>query len=100
MNETREGEYPDVIKWEKVNDKVWDKVLWSDEKTGSYVRLVRGDPGFEGKETLKHEFDELVYVLQGMQINLKTGLLHQMKVSHVLSLDTTQRIRMDFAGEP
>jgi len=52
MNEAREGEYPDIIKWEKVNDKVWDKVLWSDEKTGSYVRLVRGDPGFEGKETL------------------------------------------------
>jgi len=73
MNEAREGEYPDIIKWEKVNDKVWDKVLWSDEKTGSYVRLVRGDPGFEGKETLKHEFDELVYVLQGKQTNLKTG---------------------------
>jgi hypothetical protein len=75
MNEMLEGEYPDMIEWEEVKEKVWEKVLWRDEKTGSYIRLVRADPGFEGKDALRHEFDELVYVLQGKQVNLKTGLV-------------------------
>lgn len=73
MSEKREGVYPDIIKWEKVTDKVWEKILWRDERTGSYARLARADPGFKGANAIVHDFDELVYVLQGQQVNLKTG---------------------------
>ena len=73
MNEMFEGEYPDWIEWEEVAEKVWVKVLWRDERTGSHVRLLRADPGSVDKEPLKHDFDELVYVLHGQQTNLNTG---------------------------
>jgi hypothetical protein len=73
MNKKIEAEYPDIINWENLGDKIWEKILWRDEETGTYIRLVRADPGFEGSDTLIHDFDELVYVLQGNQSNVKTG---------------------------
>ena len=69
------GEYPDWIEWEEVAEKVWAKVLWLDEGTGSHVRLLRADPGSIDEETLKHDFDELVYVLHGQQTNINTGVV-------------------------
>jgi len=73
MKIEREAIYADEIKWKKVGDKVWEKILWEDEKTGTYVRLVRVDPAFKAEKPLRHEWDELVYVLQGQQVNTKTG---------------------------
>ena len=73
MNMMFEGEYPDKMQWEEVDEKVWAKVLWLDQRTGSHVRLLRADPGSIDKETLKHDFDELVYVLHGQQTSIKTG---------------------------
>jgi len=73
MNGEREALYADETKWEKVEDKVWEKVIWRDEKSGTYVRLVRADPGFRGEKTSRHDCDELVYVLQGQQVNISTG---------------------------
>lgn len=78
MKIEREAIYADEIKWKKVGDKVWEKILWEDEKTGTYVRLVRVDPAFKAEKPLRHEWDELVYVLQGQQVNTKTGKIwHQ-----------------------
>ena len=73
MKELCEALYADQIKWEKVDDKIWEKVVWKDKSSGTYVRLVRADPGFKGENTVRHECDELVYVLQGQQTNIRTG---------------------------
>ena len=73
MHKMVEGEYPDWIEWVEVEEKVWEKVLWRDEKTGSHVRLLRADPGSDEGGTLKHPFDEWIYVLEGRQTNLNTG---------------------------
>jgi len=74
-----EGAYADEIKWEKTEmDKVWQKILWRDEKTGSYARLIRTEAGFRGEKALIHDFDEVIYVLHGQQMNTKTGKIwHQ-----------------------
>ena len=78
MTEKIEAQYADEMKWEKVKDKVWEKILWKDEASGTYARLVKSDAGCKGEETLCHECDELVYVLQGQQVNLKNGKIwHQ-----------------------
>jgi len=78
MQEKREAVYADELKWEKVQDKVYEKILWKDEKSGTYARLIRVDAGFRGEKPLSHEFDELVYVLQGQVENIQNGKIwHQ-----------------------
>lgn len=52
---------------------VKEKILHRDEETGSYTRLVKTAPGFEGKHILRHDFDEVVYILEGGMINLRSG---------------------------
>ena len=73
MNKKYEAIYADEIKWKKAKDGIWEKILWKDSKSGSYVRLVRSEPGSKGLNELKHECDELVYVLQGQQENTNNG---------------------------
>ena len=61
-----------------MDEKVWEKIIWKDEKSGTYARLVRVDPGCKGKKILRHDCDELVYVLQGQQVNTRRGTVwHQ-----------------------
>jgi len=71
--EIREGFYVDSIKWERVRDKLWEKVLWKDEPSGTYVRLIRSDPGLKQEGVLVHDCDELIYVLHGHQTNRRNG---------------------------
>lgn len=41
-------------------------ILYKDEKSGTYARILRLPPGFRGGEkALKHDFDEVVYIAQG-----------------------------------
>ena len=78
MKNKREAQYASEIEWSQVGEKFWEKVIWKDEKSGTYARLVRLDPGGKGKEILRHDFDELVYVLQGQLVNTRTGTVwHQ-----------------------
>lgn len=78
MMDKCEAVYADTIEWEKVDNKIWEKTIWKNEESGTYVRLVRVEPGFKGEKTLRHDFDELVYVLQGQQVNVRTGKIwHQ-----------------------
>jgi len=73
MDEKCEACYTDQINWVKVKDKLWEKIIWKDQKSGTYIRLTRTDPGFKGLDTLKHDCDEFVYVLQGSQTNINNG---------------------------
>jgi mannose-6-phosphate isomerase-like protein (cupin superfamily) len=73
MGEEYEALYLDQINWVKVKDKIWEKIIWKDQKSGTYIRLAKTDPGFKGTNTLKHDCDEFVYVLQGKQINTNNG---------------------------
>ena len=50
-----------------------EKILHRDEDTKSYTRLIRTRPGVEGKNILKHDFDEVVYILEGGMINIRTN---------------------------
>lgn len=65
--------YLDVVDWKKIGDKLWEKILYRDSRSGTYARLVKVDPGFESKEPSCHRFDEIVCILQGQQINIKSG---------------------------
>ena len=41
-------------------------ILYRDEDSGTYARLLRLAPGFTGTDKpLKHDFDEVVYIVQG-----------------------------------
>ena len=41
-------------------------ILYRDEKSGTYARILRLPPGFKGGDKpLKHDFDEVVYIAQG-----------------------------------
>jgi hypothetical protein len=41
-------------------------ILYRDENSGTYARLLRLPPGFTGTDKpLKHDFDEVVYIIQG-----------------------------------
>ena len=78
MQDKREAVYADEMKWEKVQDLVYEKILWKDEKSGTYARLIRVDAGFRGEKALSHEFDEVVYILQGQVKNTQNGKIwHQ-----------------------
>ena len=73
MQDKKEAVYADEMKWEKVQDLVYEKILWMDEKSGTYARLIRVDAGFRGERALSHEFDEVVYILQGQVRNIQNG---------------------------
>lgn len=52
-----------------------ERLLYTDSDSGSYVRLLDMPPGaISGDEPLHHaDFDEIVYVLEGVWHNVTTG---------------------------
>jgi hypothetical protein len=51
-----------------------EQILYRDESTGTYVRLLRMPPNFQsGEQPLEHDFDEVVYVLEGTWHDLTSG---------------------------
>lgn len=53
---------------------IQEKILYRDEKQGTYVRLLELAPGFKtGDKPLKHDFDEVVWILKGYSVNPNTG---------------------------
>lgn len=78
MNENKEFKSPEGMQWLKVGgfsqDGIFEKIIYRDERQGTYVRLLRLDPGFQsGEKPLKHDFDEVVWVLEGYSINGISG---------------------------
>jgi quercetin dioxygenase-like cupin family protein len=66
----------DLIQWSKdkaYSKGVYEKILYQDPATSSYVRLLRLDPGTGGSAPITHDFDEVVYVLSGGLVNTATG---------------------------
>jgi len=52
----------------------WEIILYRDPSSGTYSRLLRVAPGFPGSDKpLKHDFDEVVYVIKGRLIDCLTG---------------------------
>lgn len=51
-----------------------EKVLYQDAHDGSYVRLIKMPRGFKsGDEPITHDFDEVIWVLEGYCVNARTG---------------------------
>jgi hypothetical protein len=53
----------------------WEMILYRDEESGTYARLVKLDKGFENLrgEQLVHPFDELVFMVAGETTFPKLG---------------------------
>ena len=69
---------PDNIPWEPVTGStqmgaggpgVTQKILSRDE-SGNITRLLRFEPGVETRETIKHDFWEEVWILEGELVDL------------------------------
>lgn len=59
-------------------DGAKEAILYKDEKSGTYCRLLRLEPGFVGgKEPLCHEFDEIVYIISGGWVNERLGTRYE-----------------------
>ena len=53
-------------------------ILYRDEDSGTYCRLLRVEPDFPGSEkSLKHDFDEVVYIIRGGLVDSVTGEVYQ-----------------------
>ena len=75
---SREFNFPVNLPWSDVEGferpGIKEKILYRDEKQGTYARLLKIEPGFEtGSKTLKHDFDEIVWILNGYSLNPRTG---------------------------
>jgi mannose-6-phosphate isomerase-like protein (cupin superfamily) len=75
---SREFKYPEKIsEWKQDKDLpkgVEEIILYRDEDSGTYARLVRVEPGWKGgTKPRKHDFDEVVYIIQGGMIDHLTG---------------------------
>jgi len=58
----------EAIPWKPIEGSsgLYEKYLVMDPETGSHTRLVKGDPGFDGKgKLLEHDFWEETYLLEG-----------------------------------
>jgi uncharacterized RmlC-like cupin family protein len=52
-----------------------EQILYRDQTSGTYVRLLRMPPNFKsGDRPLQHDFDEVVYVLEGTWEDLTSGV--------------------------
>lgn len=84
MNKKLDG--PEFIEPEKVLDwqpvpglpeGAWEMILYRDENTGTYARILRLDPGHKGPDrSMTHEFDEVVYNLEGDMVDDITGRVY------------------------
>jgi len=85
MNKTtteREFTNPDKTReWHQVAELpkgVTETILYRDEKTGTYSRLLRYEPGYEGTdEPMCHDFDEVVYIAEGTAYNKRLNLTYK-----------------------
>jgi len=63
--------FPDDIErlpWRPIEGSpgLYEKILSIDPETGSHTRLVKADPGFDGKgKLLRHDFWEETYLIEG-----------------------------------
>jgi uncharacterized cupin superfamily protein len=53
-------------------DKIREAIVHHDAVTGTYTRLLEIAPGFDSKMVLKHDFDEITYLVEGELINTRT----------------------------
>jgi quercetin dioxygenase-like cupin family protein len=67
-------------KWHQVAELpqgVTETILYRDEKTGTYSRLLRYEPGYPGTdEPMCHDFDEVVYIAEGTAANKRLGITY------------------------
>jgi hypothetical protein len=68
----------EVLEWTPIAglpEGAWEKILYVDNESGTYARLVKLDKGFENKkgEPLEHVFDELVFIFSGETTFPKLG---------------------------
>lgn len=78
---SREFKDPESIsEWRPVEgmpDGIQELILYRDKDSGTYCRLIRVDPEFAGSgKRLKHDFDELVYIIKGGLIHSLTGQVY------------------------
>jgi len=69
-----ELEFYDVssVAWEPAGAPgLWQRVLAGDKTTGDHTRILRFDPGTVTSETLRHDFWEEAYVLEGSITDLR-----------------------------
>lgn len=70
---------PELVSWRVAvgyaNPGAEEKILYDDEATGTYVRLLRWPAGFvTGDEPLRHDdFDEFAWLLEGASVSLASG---------------------------
>jgi len=78
MPDSKEFKSHETLPWTEVEGfdqpGIDEKILYQDEKQGTYARLLKLAPGFKSGDTpLKHDFDEVVWVLDGYSVNPNTG---------------------------
>ena len=57
---------------------VEEAILYRDEKTGTYSRLLRYEPGYQGTDApMVHDFDEVVYIAEGTAYNKRLGVTYE-----------------------
>lgn len=84
MNKRVDGpEFEDpekTLKWMPVPGLfrgAWEMILFKDEATGTYARLLKLDPGHKGlDQPMTHEFEEVVYNLTGEIVDDITGRVY------------------------
>jgi len=69
-----------VLTWRRVegnNEGAWEMILYLDEESGTYARLLKLDPGHQGLPSpMTHEFDEVVFNLTGEIVDDITGTVY------------------------
>ena len=62
----------DTIEWNPIPGEsgVWEKVLSTDQETGSHARLFKLDPGYESDKIYVHDFWEETYTIEGSLIDV------------------------------
>ncbi|MGA2992598.1 MAG: hypothetical protein ABSD88_19185 [Candidatus Korobacteraceae bacterium] len=78
----REFTNPDKTReWKQVAELpkgVSETILYRDEKTGTYARLLRYEPGYKGTDDpMCHDFEEVVYIAAGSAFNKRLGITYE-----------------------
>jgi|BEDMetMinimDraft_2_1075160.scaffolds.fasta_scaffold03076_1 hypothetical protein len=58
------------LEWNRLGEKVYEKILSKDEETGSYTRLLKFEPGGKIEKQQEHPFFEEVYIIEGTLTDL------------------------------
>lgn len=69
-----------ILKWRPVegnNEGAWEMILYLDQESGTYARLLKLDPGHKGLAApMTHAFDEVVFNLTGEIVDDITGTVY------------------------